>query len=55
MPSDDWATRHPELAITLWAVEHLSPQQQDLLRDLLAHCDLVKFTGLAPSAAEWTS
>jgi len=32
--------------------EHLNEQQQGLLRDLLAHCDLVKFTGLAPSEAE---
>lgn len=32
--------------------EHLNAEQQDLLRDLLARCDLAKFTGLPPSPEE---
>ncbi len=33
--------------------DHLDPHQRQTLRDLLARCDLAKFTGLPPSAPEW--
>ena len=41
-----------EFVIEMQKTAHLQPEQREILRGLLEHCDLVKFARLLPSAGE---